>query len=75
MSQAELVARFGAPALSVREGAGLVLQWQNGSCVLDAFLYPTASGAVAAVVTHVDTRRPGSGESVAVEACAASLTR
>jgi hypothetical protein len=71
----ELVTKFGTPSLTVREGAGLVLQWQNESCVLDAYLYPPASGTGAVVVTHVDTRRPGSGESVPVESCSASLAR
>jgi hypothetical protein len=74
LTQAELQQRFGAPSFILREGPGLKLQWQNGGCVLDAYLYPPVSGAGLPTVTHVDTRRPGSGESVPVESCAASLS-
>ena len=74
-TQAQLAARFGAPSFVLREGPGLKLQWQNTTCVLDAYLYPPASGGGLAAVAHVDTRRPASGDSVPVEGCAASLTR
>lgn len=75
LGQDALVERFGTPSFQVREGVGLKLQWQNGACVLDAYLYPPASGAGAATVTHVDARRPGSGDPVAPGACIASLDR
>ena len=75
LTQAELQQRFGTPVLVVTEGSGLKLQWQNAACVLDTYLYPPASGAGTAVVTHVDARRPGSGESVPVEGCVAGLSR
>jgi outer membrane biogenesis lipoprotein LolB len=75
LNQAELTARFGVPSLQVREGTAVKLQWQNAGCVLDTYLYPPASGAGLATVTHVDARRPGSGDSVPVEGCVASLTR
>ena len=74
-TQAQLAARFGAPSFVLREGPGLKLQWQNMTCVLDVYLYPPASGGGLPAVAHVDTRRPGSGDSVPVEGCAASLTR
>ena len=74
LTQAELQTRFGAPSFQVREGTGLKLQWQNGSCVLDAYLDPPVVGR-AATVLHADARRPGSGDSVPVESCVASLTR
>jgi hypothetical protein len=73
LSQAELVARFGQPSFQLREGTGLKLQWQNGSCVLDVYLYPPVSGGGPPTVLHADARRPGSGDSVPVESCAASL--
>ena len=73
LSQGELAARFGAPTFTLREGSGLKLQWQNASCVLDAYLYPPGTGAALPTVIHVDTRRPISGESVPVEPCSASL--
>ena len=55
MTAGELVQRFGQPALQVREGPGLKLQFR-GPCVLDAYLYPPDSGRGAERVTHVDTR-------------------
>jgi len=36
----QLIAIFGAPALQVREGAGLKLQFRGRNCVLDTYLYP-----------------------------------
>ena len=49
----DLVRKFGAPALQIREGESLKLQFRNPQCVLDAYLYPTGS---LYRVTHVDTR-------------------
>jgi hypothetical protein len=54
LSTSELVGRFGAPALQVREGTSLKLQFRGRSCVLDAYLYPNQTGILR--VTHVDTR-------------------
>lgn len=75
LSEAELLARFGPAPFRVREGSGLKLQWQNASCVLDTYLYPSVNGSGAATVLHTDARRPGTGETVPVEGCVASLTR
>ena len=50
----ELVRRFGTPALQIREGTSLKLQFRSDLCVLDAYLYPT--GNAPHRVTHVDTR-------------------
>src|SRR5262245_52675962 len=36
----ELVGHFGNPALQVREGVGLKLQFRSPRCILDAYLYP-----------------------------------
>ncbi len=48
-----LASRFGAPRLQVREGDGTKLQFAGGTCLLDAYLYPSPS---LPRVTHVDTR-------------------
>ena len=50
-----LAARLGLPRLQVREGNGTKLQFAGGSCLLDAYLYPTPTGGTPRV-THVDTR-------------------
>ena len=73
LTEAELLARFGPAPFRVREGSGLKLQWQNATCVLDTYLYPPVNGAGAAIVMHADARRPGTGETVAVEGCVVSL--
>ena len=52
----DLVQRFGLPALQVREGAGVKLQFRGRACVLDAYLYRPVQGAGVERVTHVDTR-------------------
>ena len=72
LSISELGQRFGQPTFQVREGPGLKLQWSNGSCVLDAFLYTPADGRGAERVTYVDTRRP-SGDSTDPAGCIAAL--
>lgn len=62
VSAGDLSRRFGPPRLTVREGVGTKLQFANEKCVLDAYLYPPASGTGAPRVTHVDTRtREGRG--------------
>ena len=55
MTASELGRRFGQPALQVREGAGVKLQFR-GACVLDAYLYPPEDGRGPERVLHVDTR-------------------
>lgn len=65
----ELIAQFGRPALQVREGASLKLQFRGRQCVLDAYLYPHGRDYR---VTHVDARTPA-GTDVDQAACAASL--
>lgn len=54
MTADELVRRFGTPALQIREGTSLKLQFRSSLCVLDAYLYPT--GNAPHRVTYVDTR-------------------
>ena len=45
---------FGSPALQVREGTSLKLQFRGQLCVLDAYLYPAQNSMLR--VTYVDTR-------------------
>ena len=52
----ELVRRLGAPALQIREGASLKLQFRGRFCVLDAFLYPPPGHAAPYRVTYVEAR-------------------
>jgi len=65
----ELVGHFGKPALQIREGSSLKLQFRGRQCVLDAYLYPQ-SGALR--VTHVDTRSQ-SGADMDQAACIFAL--
>lgn len=66
----ELEAAFGKPSSVLTEGAARRLQFAGGTCVLDAYLYPMATGEPA--VTHVDTRRP-TGEDIDRAQCVAAL--
>ena len=65
----ELLGHFGNPALQVREGTSLKLQFRGRTCVLDAYLYPQNN---VLRVTHVDTRTL-SGVDYNQAACIASL--
>jgi hypothetical protein len=67
----ELVGRFGSPALQIREGSSLKLQFRGPRCVMDAYLYPSGSSGTLKV-THVDTRLP-SGGNIDQAACIFSL--
>ena len=68
----ELVGRFGSPALQIREGTSLKLQFRGRACVLDAYLYPSGGATGPLRVTHVDTRAP-SGADYSQAACVTSL--
>lgn len=72
LTAAELVGHFGNPALQVREGVGLKLQFRSTRCVLDAYLYPPESGSGVQRVTFVDTRLP-SGVATDQAACISAL--
>jgi hypothetical protein len=56
LTTGDLIQRFGAPALQIREGTSLKLQFRGRQCVLDAYRYPPANGRGAERVMHVDTR-------------------
>jgi hypothetical protein len=71
LSAGELVQRFGNPALQIREGAGVKLQFRRRGCVLDAYLYAGATGGVERV-SHIDTRYP-SGADMDQQSCIAAL--
>lgn len=74
LTAGELVHRFGTPALQVREGPGLKLQFRGRACVLDAFLYPVAGSSGAERVTFVEART-ATGAATDTTACAAALRR
>src|SRR5438309_1285589 len=67
----DLVGRFGNPALQVREGTSLKLQFRGRACVLDAYLYPSQNGGTLRV-THIDARAP-SGVDTDQAACISAL--
>jgi len=62
---------FGAPRLDIRETTVRKLQFANGRCVLDAYLYAPARGKEP-VVTHIDARNPA-GADVDPGACVTAL--
>jgi len=70
LTASELVGHFGSPALQIREGTSLKLQFRGPICVLDAYLYPSTGGALR--VTHVDTRTQ-SGIDTDQAACISAL--
>ena len=72
LTSAELVQRLGTPALQIREGRSLKLQFRGPGCILDAYLYPPAGGAGVERVTHVDARLR-SGADTDQRACIAAL--
>ena len=71
LTASELVGHFGNPALQVREGTSLKLQFRGRSCVLDAYLYPSDSGGIQRV-TYIDTRL-SSGAAADQAACISAL--
>jgi len=72
LTASELVGHFGNPALQVREGVGLKLQFRSSRCVLDAYLYGPESGSGVQRVTFVETRLP-SGVNADQAACISAL--
>lgn len=72
MTANELVEHFGQPRLQIREGDGTKMQFGSPACILDAYLYPQASGQGLPRVAHVDTRN-AQGNPVNPQNCIASL--
>jgi hypothetical protein len=66
----DLIHRLGTPALQIREGNSLKLQFRSDQCVLDAYLYP--SGNAPYRVTYVDARSRSLGD-VDQALCIASI--
>lgn len=71
MDAKHLFAMFGTPRLDIRERTVRKLQFANGRCVLDAYLY-TSERHKEPVVTHVDARLPN-GDDTDPATCAAAL--
>lgn len=67
-----LIAQFGRPVLDVTEGPARKLQFGNGTCVLDAYLYPPKSGRGDPVVTFAETRQRD-GSPIDQASCAAAI--
>jgi len=72
LTAGELVQRLGTPALQIREGQSLKLQFRGSSCILDAYLYTPTSGQGPERVTHVDARLR-SGADMDQRGCVAAL--
>jgi len=72
LTASELIQRLGTPALQIREGTSLKLQFRAQTCVLDAYLYPSPTGQGVARVTHVDARLR-SGVDTSQASCIAAL--
>jgi hypothetical protein len=70
---AALVGLFGAADGDVREASARKLQFSSGICILDAYLYPPASGREP-LVAYVDARQPD-GQAIDRASCVAALTR
>ena len=66
-----LIQQFGTPRLDIRESTMRKLQFANGRCILDAYLYSPSNGKEP-VVTHVDARTPA-GTDIDPGACATAL--
>ena len=66
-----LMQMFGQPRLDIRENAMRKLQFANGRCVLDAYLYVPPLGKEP-LVTHVDARTP-TGTDIDPVSCSAAL--
>jgi hypothetical protein len=71
-SQAELVRQFGAPRLEVWEGDARKLQFSGAACVLDVYLYPSATGREPQA-SYVDARRASDGKDVDRATCISAL--
>ena len=74
MTASELVQRLGNPALQIREGQSLKLQFRSANCILDAYLYPPRDASGPERVAHVEARLR-SGADTDSRTCAATLSR
>jgi hypothetical protein len=67
----QLIGIFGSPALQVREGPSLKMQFRSRSCILDAYLYPEPTQER---VSYVEARLP-SGDPANAQSCYDTLKR
>ena len=74
MTASELVQRLGTPALQIREGRSLKLQFRGSRCILDAYLYPPTDSSGPERVAHVDARLR-SGLETDPRICVAGMSR
>ena len=74
MTASELVQRLGTPALQIREGRSLKLQFRDSRCIVDAYLYAPANAAGPERVAHVDARLR-SGAETDPRTCIAAMSR
>jgi hypothetical protein len=74
MTASELVQRLGTPALQIREGRSLKLQFRGSRCILDAYLYPPGDAVGPERVAHVDARLR-SGVETDPRTCIAGMSR
>ena len=68
-----LVKLFGAADQDVWEASARKLQFGSAICIMDAYLYPPATGREP-LVTYVDARQPD-GKPIDRASCVAALTR
>ena len=71
MDARRLIQMFGQPRLDIRDPHVRKLQFANGRCVLDAYLYAPVKGKEP-VVSYADSRLPN-GNDMDPAACAALL--
>ena len=74
MTASDLVQRLGTPALQIREGRSLKLQFRGSRCILDAYLYPAGDASGPERVAHVDARL-SSGVETDARTCVAGMSR
>ena len=67
----KLTQMFGQPRLDIRDRSARKLQFTNGRCVLDTYLYSSAKGKEP-VVTYADSRLP-TGKDIDPSVCATML--
>lgn len=70
MDAKKLVSMLGQPRLDIRDRTVRKMQFANGRCVIDAYLYALAKGREPQV-THIDARLP-TGEDAPVASCGIS---
>ena len=68
-----LIASFGQPRLDIQELTVRKLQFANGNCVMDVYLYAPETGKEP-LATHIDTRSPSGVETDRTN-CAESLRK